>query len=195
MRPDRVRLGVLAAVTLFVFPVPRSRKRRRALTRRLLNCGSFLPTSARRSIARLESSRSRGENWRRCRSGSKVRTGVRRNDVGLNVPATTTAAAAVGTQAAVTQQPTSRTAAEPTPDLPAMVVSAGDFPGSIRIPGTESSIKLGGQARMVARQQEWRPRIVESDSGRLDAQVLTRGRALSRLKTLEGKTPCLTPPG
>src|SRR6202008_641759 len=30
------------------------------------------------------------------------------------------------------------------------VVSAGDFPGSIRIPGTDSAFKLGGQARMVA---------------------------------------------
>ena len=31
-----------------------------------------------------------------------------------------------------------------------MVVSAGEFPGSIRIPGTESAFKLGGQARLVA---------------------------------------------
>ena len=62
------------------FPVPRSRKRRRTLTRRLRSCGSCLPTSARRSIARLESSRSRGEHWRRCSSGSKLRTGARRND-------------------------------------------------------------------------------------------------------------------
>jgi hypothetical protein len=68
----------------------------------------------------------------------------------LEVPATTTAAAAVGTQAALSQQPTSRTAAQPTPDLPTMVVSAGDFPGSIRSPGTESAFKLGGQARLVA---------------------------------------------
>jgi len=61
-----------------------------------------------------------------------------------------TAATAVGAQAALLRQPASRTAAEPTPDLPAMVVSAGDFPGSIRIPGTESAFKLGGQARSVA---------------------------------------------
>jgi hypothetical protein len=47
----------------------------------------------------------------------------------------TTAAAAAGTQGPLSEQPASRTAAEPTPDLPAMVVSAGDFPGSIRIPG------------------------------------------------------------
>ena len=44
-------------------------------------------------------------------------------------------------------QPVSRTAAERPPDLPAAVVSAGEFPGSIRIPGTESAFKLGGQAR------------------------------------------------
>jgi Sec-independent protein translocase protein TatA len=63
---------------------------------------------------------------------------------------TTTAVAAVGTQAPLSQQPTSRTAAEPTPDLPTIVVSAGEFPGSIRIPGTESAFKLGGEARLVA---------------------------------------------
>ena len=53
-------------------------------------------------------------------------------------------------QTRVSEGPVSRTAAEPTPDLPTEVVTAGDFPGSIRIPGTESAIKLGGQARMVA---------------------------------------------
>ena len=31
-----------------------------------------------------------------------------------------------------------------------MAVTAGEFPGSIRIPGTESAFKLGGQARLVA---------------------------------------------
>ena len=53
-------------------------------------------------------------------------------------------------QTRASEGPVSRTAAEPTPDLPTEVVTAGDFPGSIRIPGTESAIKLGGQARMVA---------------------------------------------
>jgi glycerate-2-kinase len=46
--------------------------------------------------------------------------------------------------------PVSRTSVAQAPDLPAAVVSAGEFPGSIRIPGTESAFKLGGQARMVA---------------------------------------------
>jgi hypothetical protein len=35
------------------------------------------------------------------------------------------------------------------PEMPRAVVSAGDFPGSIRIPGTDSAIKFGGQARMT----------------------------------------------
>ena len=35
------------------------------------------------------------------------------------------------------------------PEMPKAVVSAGDFPGSIRIPGTDSAIKFGGQARMT----------------------------------------------
>jgi hypothetical protein len=35
------------------------------------------------------------------------------------------------------------------PELPAAVVSAGDFPGSIRVPGTDAALKIGGQARMT----------------------------------------------
>jgi hypothetical protein len=35
------------------------------------------------------------------------------------------------------------------PEMPAAVVSSGDFPGSIRIPGTNTAIKFGGQARMT----------------------------------------------
>ena len=34
-----------------------------------------------------------------------------------------------------------------TPEIPPDVVSAGDFPGSIRIPGTDAAIKLGGRVR------------------------------------------------
>jgi outer membrane DcaP-like protein len=63
------------------------------------------------------------------------------------LPAMSTSA--VGTQPPASQ-PASRTAAERAPDLPTTTVAAGDFPGSIRIPGTESALKLGGQARMVA---------------------------------------------
>lgn len=35
------------------------------------------------------------------------------------------------------------------PEMPAPVVSAGDFPGSLRIPGTDAALKIGGQARMT----------------------------------------------
>jgi hypothetical protein len=41
-------------------------------------------------------------------------------------------------------------AAEKEPELPPTVVSAGDFPGSIRIPGTDAAIKLGGRIRTAA---------------------------------------------
>jgi len=34
-----------------------------------------------------------------------------------------------------------------TPEIPPNVVSAGDFPGSIRIPGTDAAIKFGGRIR------------------------------------------------
>ncbi len=37
-----------------------------------------------------------------------------------------------------------------TPELPPDVVSAGDFPGSIRIPGTDAAVKFGGRIRTAA---------------------------------------------
>ena len=36
------------------------------------------------------------------------------------------------------------------PELPPDVVSAGDFPGSIRVPGTDAAIKFGGRIRTAA---------------------------------------------
>lgn len=36
------------------------------------------------------------------------------------------------------------------PELPPNVVSAGDFPGSMRIPGTDAAVKLGGRIRTAA---------------------------------------------
>ncbi len=36
------------------------------------------------------------------------------------------------------------------PELPPDVVSAGDFPGSMRIPGTDAAIKFGGRVRTAA---------------------------------------------
>ncbi|HKQ97908.1 MAG TPA: DcaP family trimeric outer membrane transporter [Candidatus Polarisedimenticolia bacterium] len=41
------------------------------------------------------------------------------------------------------------TTASKTPELPPDVVSAGDFPGSIRIPGTDAAIKFGGRVRVA----------------------------------------------
>jgi hypothetical protein len=38
-------------------------------------------------------------------------------------------------------------ATQKSPELPPDVVSAGDFPGSIRIPGTDAAIKFGGRIR------------------------------------------------
>ena len=40
-------------------------------------------------------------------------------------------------------------AAQKAPELPPDVVSAGDFPGSIRIPGTDAAIKFGGRVRVA----------------------------------------------
>jgi hypothetical protein len=38
---------------------------------------------------------------------------------------------------------------EEIPEIPQDVVSAGDFPGSIRIPGTDAALKIGGRVRMT----------------------------------------------
>ena len=40
--------------------------------------------------------------------------------------------------------------AQKVPELPPTVVSAGDFPGSMRIPGTDAAIKFGGRIRTAA---------------------------------------------
>jgi hypothetical protein len=50
---------------------------------------------------------------------------------------------------AVAPEPRAAHEAQRQPEMPKEVVSAGDFPGSIRIPGTDSAIKFGGQARMT----------------------------------------------
>ena len=150
MRPDHIRLGILAVVALFVFPCSTLAQTTTSTDAAIAELRQLLADqrAALDRQARIieEQGRTLAALQQRV-EGTNRSTEERRE---LEVPATTTAAAAVGAQAPVPQQPTSRTAAEPTPDLPAMVVSAGEFPGSIRIPGTESAFKLGGQARMVA---------------------------------------------
>ena len=138
MLPNRIRLGALAIFTLFVFPYS-------ALAQSTTSTDSAI-AELRQLLADQRSVLDRQaqiieEQGRRLAA-------LERRDVDL--PVTATAVAVVGTQAPVAQQQISRTAAAPTPDLPTAVVSAGEFPGSIRIPGSESSIKLGGQVRMVA---------------------------------------------
>ena len=150
MRPDRIRLGVLAVVTVLVFPCSTVAQTTTSTDAAIAELRQLLADQ--RAMldrqARIIEEQGRTLTALQQRVEGTNRTTEERRE--LEVPATTTAAAAVGTQALVPQQPTSRTAAAPTPDLPAMVVSAGEFPGSIRIPGTESAFKLGGQARMVA---------------------------------------------
>ena len=62
------------------------------------------------------------------------------------------ASALLPVQAAPAVPPPSAPAqeAQRQPEMPRQAVSAGDFPGSIRIPGTDSAIKFGGQGRMTA---------------------------------------------
>ena len=150
MRPDHVRLGVLAVVALLAFPCSTLAQTTTSTDAAIAELRQLL---ADQRAALDRQARIIEEQGRTLAALQQRVEGTNRSTeerLALEVPATTTAAAATGAQAPVPQQPTSRTAAEPTPDLPAMVVSAGDFPGSIRIPGTESAFKLGGQARMVA---------------------------------------------
>ena len=150
MRPARIRFGVLAVVTLFMCPCTTlgqaitstdaaiaELRQLIADQRAALDRQAGIIEEQGRTLAALQQQVERAD-----RSTEKRREPERL--------ASSTAAAGVRTEAPESQQPASRTAAEPTPDLPAAVVSAGDFPGSIRIPGTESAFKLGGQARMVA---------------------------------------------
>jgi hypothetical protein len=74
----------------------------------------------------------------------------------------TLALGASNTVAELKQQPVAPTAAaaieqrleaiektvQRAPEMPQGAVSAGDFPGSIRVPGTDAAFKVGGQARM-----------------------------------------------
>jgi hypothetical protein len=66
--------------------------------------------------------------------------------VSRTLPATATA---VGAQAPTAAPPPSAGVQDPQriPEMPAAVVSAGDFPRSIGIPGTEAAFRIGGQAR------------------------------------------------
>jgi hypothetical protein len=150
MRPNHVRLGVLAVVTAFVFPFSAVAQSTTSTDAAIAELRQLLADQ--RAVldrqARIIEEQGRTLTALQQRVEGTDRTTAEQREI--EVPATTTAAAVVGTQAVVPQQPTSRTAAEPTPDLPAMAVTAGEFPGSIRIPGTESAFKLGGQARLVA---------------------------------------------
>ena len=150
MRPHHLRLSVLAAAALIAFPCSTLAQGTTSTDSAIAELRQLL-TDQRTALDRQ--ARIIEEQGRTLAALQQQVDGTNRSTeerLALEEPATTTALAAAGTQATLSQQPSSRTAAEPTPDLPAMVVSAGEFPGSIRIPGTESAFKLGGQARLVA---------------------------------------------
>ncbi len=71
-----------------------------------------------------------------------------RQPAAANPPVAAVSTSAVATPAAATAPPAEQVAQRGT-DLPTAVVSAGEFPGSIRIPGTNSALKIGGQVRMT----------------------------------------------
>jgi hypothetical protein len=89
--------------------------------------------------------------------GQAQRIGALERDLALlkaQQPMTTatTSAAFAGSAAASApaQAPQDPQRPDRQPEMPREAVSAGEFPGSIRIPGTDSAIKFGGQARMTA---------------------------------------------
>ena len=146
MRPGRVRLGLLAGA-LFVAPWPAL-----AQTTTDAAIAELRQMLAEQRAALDRQARTIEEQGRALTALQQQIDGARPTAPAQPDPAPQTpaaVAAAVTTQIPASQ-PASRTAAEPSPDLPTAVVTGGDFPGSIRIPGTGSSLKLGGQARLVA---------------------------------------------
>ena len=129
MRPDRARLRTVAIVALLVAPCSTLRADDAALTRRLRNCGSSWPTSVRRSTARRGSSRTRGGRWWRCSSRSKARREVPKSRERPTRHRRRPRQPRSGLRLRSSQQPTSRTAAEPEPDLPAGGRHGGRVPG------------------------------------------------------------------
>jgi len=136
MRSNRIRLGVLSVVTALAFPCSTAAQTTTSTDAAIVELRQLL-ADQRAALDRQA---------RIIEEQGRTLAALQQRVEGTAPPA----AAAAGTQTLAPQLPASRTAAEPTPDLPAMVVSAGDFPGSIRIPGSDSAFKLGGQARLVA---------------------------------------------
>jgi hypothetical protein len=62
---------------------------------------------------------------------------------------------------------------EKIPETPANVVEAGEFPGSVRIPGTNAAMKVGGQVRLSV--------------------VKTRGRSVSMTSSSAPRSPSKEP--
>src|SRR5688572_419197 len=134
MRCDRIRNGLLAVVALLTVP-----------------CSTLAQTTGSTEAAIAELRQLIADQRAIIDEQGRALAALQQQVERANRRAEDATGAAVAlAEAPALQQPTSRTAAEPTPDLPAMVVAAGEFPGSIRIPGTESAFKLGGQARLVA---------------------------------------------
>ena len=75
MRPDLFRPGILAAVALLAVPYSTLAQTTTVRMRRLRSCGSFWPTSALRSIARLEPSRTRVDKNGERASASQFQSG------------------------------------------------------------------------------------------------------------------------
>ena len=134
MRPDRAWLGILAAVAWLAIP------------------SSTLAQTPGTDAAIAELRQLLAEQRAALDRQARIIEEQGRTLAALQhrLEGVTTAAPAIVAQSPAPQQQPGRTAAERAPDLPTAVVTAGDFPGSIRIPGTESSFKLGGQARLVA---------------------------------------------
>ncbi len=149
MRPGCVRLGVLAVVNLFMFPYSTIAQTTTSTDAAIAELRQLL---AEQRVALDRQAQMIEEQGRALMALRQQINGANAGTQERQQPHPQAAAAAAANVESQTPpaKPASRTAAEPTPDLPTAVVTAGDFPGSIRIPGTESALKLGGQARVVA---------------------------------------------
>ncbi len=147
MRPVSTRLGLLAVILLCAGPRPTLAQPATSTEAAIAELRQLL---AEQRAALDRQARIIEEQGRSLTALRQQVEGENPNMPGRREPVPQAPAAAADETQAPSSQPASRTAAERAPDLPSPVVSAGDFPGSIRIPGTDSALKLGGQARMVS---------------------------------------------
>jgi outer membrane DcaP-like protein len=135
------RTGCIALVAMLWWPAPARAQTLDDLRKLVDEQRALLDAQA----ARLDAqSRELADLRKRVDDVNTVALGARQAVAELKPPASAPAAADIEQRIEAIEQSVQRA-----PEMPAAVVSMGDFPGSIRVPGTDTALKVGGQARMT----------------------------------------------